>query len=451
MTERNNSTDMKTRYEFLIAGIVVAVLCIIAFAVFKVTNYLNSVQGTDRSETTTEVGDGTVLIEVEIRETTAAATSAAEPNASDVGSDPSQIVNEHDDIHIFTVTTPGENYYQAKSERLKLYATPHETDEDRPSLMEDIVFEVVGFSKDGWAAIDFGGERYYVKSADIVPAEAPEDAVDKHKDPEDTQEIRFFKANSGDFEYVVTINTVAFSLPDVESSGNTVELKRGERVLVVGMDGNWYKITYMNAEYYALNYLQPRTDFIENNPDIEIVDNTGFGPVGSAEAAASAAAAGAIVTYPETSGDGNTEPSVSTGTVDPYDEANATAPEGYAREILTLTNAEREKEGLVPLVWDNTLAHCADIRAAELPLLTKEQNVNHLRPDGTKWYTVNEDIMYAENISYGQASAQEVFDAWVSSDSHYKNMMNPDYRTIGVSLYITEDGYVYYWIEEFGY
>ena len=88
MTERNNRTDMKTRYEFLIAGIVVAVLCIIAFAVFKVTNYLNSVQGTDRSETTTEIGDGTVLIEVEIRETTAAATSAAEPNASDVGSDP---------------------------------------------------------------------------------------------------------------------------------------------------------------------------------------------------------------------------------------------------------------------------------------------------------------------------------------------------------------------------
>lgn len=451
MTEQNNRTDMKTRYEFLIAGIVVAVLCIIAFAVFKVTNYINSVQGTDRSDATTEAGDGTVLIEVEIRETTAAQVPADETNASDTGSEPSQTVNEHDDIHIFTVTTPGENYFKAKSDRLKLYAAPHETDEDRPSLMEDIVFEVVGFSRDGWAAIDFGGERYYIKSADIIPAEAPEDAADKHKDPEDTKEIRFFKANSGDFEYVVTLNTVAFSLPDVESSGNTVELKRGERVIVVGMDGNWYKIIYMNAEYYALNYLQLRSDFIENNPDIEIVDNTGYGPVGSDEAAVSAAAAGADVTFPTGSAEGTTETSGYTGSVDPYDEANATAPEGYAREILTLTNAEREKEGLVPLVWDITLAHCADIRAAELPLLTKEQNINHLRPDGTKWYTVNEEIMYAENISYGQASAQEVFDAWVSSDSHYENMMNPDYRTIGVSLYITEDGYVYYWIEEFGY
>ena len=449
MTELKKRTDIKTRYEFLIAGIVVAVLCIIAFAVFKVTNYINSVQGTDRSETSTEIGDGTVLIEVEIRETTAAQTQANETNPSDTGSEPAQTVNEHDDIHIFTVTTPGENYYKAKSDRIKLYATPHETEEDRPSLMEDVIFEVVAFSRDGWAAIDFGGERYYIKSADIIPAEAPEDAVDKHKDPEDTQEIRFFKANSGDIEYVVTINTVAFSLPDVESSGNTVELKRGERVIVVGMDGNWYKIIYMNAEYYALNYLIPRNDFIESNPDIEIVDNTGYGPVGSAEAAASAAAAGADITYQ--TGDNTTETSGSTGAVDPYDEANATAPEGYAREILTLTNAEREKEGLVPLVWDVTLAHCADVRAAELPHLTMEQNINHLRPDGTKWYTVNEDVMYAENISYGQASAQEVFDAWVASESHYKNMMNPDYRTVGVSLYITESGYVYYWIEEFGY
>ena len=59
--------------------------------------------------------------------------------------------------------------------------------------------------------------------------------------------------------------------------------------------------------------------------------------------------------------------------------------------------------------------------------------------------------MYAENIAYGQTSAYEVFEAWKNSSGHYKNMMNPDYRTFGAALYYTDGGYYYYWIEEFGY
>ena len=59
--------------------------------------------------------------------------------------------------------------------------------------------------------------------------------------------------------------------------------------------------------------------------------------------------------------------------------------------------------------------------------------------------------MYAENIAYGQTSAQEVFNAWVASEGHYKNMMNPDYKTFGAALFTTDSGYRYYWIEEVGY
>ena len=59
------------------------------------------------------------------------------------------------------------------------------------------------------------------------------------------------------------MNTVAFSLPDVQSSGNKVNLKEGETVKVLAVGGNWYKIDYMNAEYYVLSYLTPKSAYAE--------------------------------------------------------------------------------------------------------------------------------------------------------------------------------------------
>jgi uncharacterized protein YkwD len=59
--------------------------------------------------------------------------------------------------------------------------------------------------------------------------------------------------------------------------------------------------------------------------------------------------------------------------------------------------------------------------------------------------------MYGENIAYGQTSVEEVFNDWVSSSGHYENLMNPNFRTFGAAVYITDSGYGYYWIQEFGY
>ena len=150
MTNKRKETDIKTRYEFLIAGIVVIVLCIFAFVAFKITGYLNGAQATDNSETTLEASDGTVLIEVEIRETTSPDETTDESSETVSETDAaSTVLSEHDDIHIFTLTDAGNNYYKSKTGRLKLYADPKETDADRPALVEDVSFEVLGFSRDG--------------------------------------------------------------------------------------------------------------------------------------------------------------------------------------------------------------------------------------------------------------------------------------------------------------
>ena len=446
-------TDLKTRYEFLIAGLLVIILGIFAFAIYRVTKYTRS--DTQPEPIVAPVGsEGTVLIEVELSQETQPTDEGGQvPDAAlDNGEDTLELipVNEHDNILIFITTPVGDNYYMSKEGRLTLYAEPKdvETEDERPSLQEGRSFEVLGFTRDGWASIRFGGQIYFVKSADIIKTDAPEDAADKHIDPENSQGIRYFVPITGtDFEYVVTMNTRAYNMPDIESTGNSMDLKAGERVIVAAVSGEWYKIVYMNAEYYVLSYLEPRDTWIEENPDEEIIDNTGYAPAGSPEAADAASSAGGDAT-PATE-----EPAADTSSSgdssDSY-ESYSGAP-SYGQELLNLTNEARTAAGLAPLTWSSALGDCADIRAKELPLLTEDQNRNHERPDGSAWYTVNDGIMYAENIAYGQTSAQEVFNAWMNSPGHRDNIMNPGYRTFGAALYYTDGGYYYYWVQEFGY
>ena len=137
----------------------------------------------------------------------------SDPSASD-SDDAQATLNEHDDIEVFITAKEGDDFYKSKEGRLKLYVEPKETDDDRPALVETVPFRVLGFSRDGWAAIVFGGTRYYVKSSDIVKTDVPDDAPE-YVAPEDSQGIRFFAPVEGDGEeYVATMNTVAFSLPD---------------------------------------------------------------------------------------------------------------------------------------------------------------------------------------------------------------------------------------------
>jgi len=460
----DGKTDIRTRYEYLIAVTVAVILCICAVVFYGITKYTKAARQEDPVVETTN-GDGTVLIEVEIsRETEASEeTDETESQAADAeGQDETDnAVNEHDNITIFTVAPAGDNYYVGREGRLTLYYEPCVTGEERPSLQEGTSFEVLGFSRDGWAAIEFGGARYYVKSADIVKTEAPENALENYTEPENSQQIRFFTPSTGDdIEYVITLDTKGYNLPDVESTGNKIDLHRGERVIVAATSGEWYKIVYMNAEYYVLSYVEARAIWTEEHPEEAIEDNTGYAPAGSDEAKAAAEAGGADTSQGSSSG-GSSDPSGdpsgdSSGGSGGSSGDSYSGSSTFVYELLTLTNEVREAAGLEPLSWSDTLAGCAAARAEELPQVSNEQNAGHLRPNGEPWFTVNgytEDNspMFAENIAYGQTSAREVFDAWMNSAGHYENIMRPEYRTFGAALYEADGGYYYYWVEEFGY
>lgn len=123
----------------------------------------------------------------------------------------------------------------------------------------------------------------------------------------------------------------------------------------------------------------------------------------------------------------------------------------FRQEVLDLVNAERTKRGLTPLVMgDANLTAAAQKRAEEIATVN-----SHTRPDGTKCFTVlNEygvsDAPTGENAAWGSVSPEEVVEAWMNSDGHRANILNPDARKMGVGYYYNSSStWGHQWIQIF--
>lgn len=112
-------------------------------------------------------------------------------------------------------------------------------------------------------------------------------------------------------------------------------------------------------------------------------------------------------------------------------------------EILSLTNAAREVEGLQPLKLNNILNQAAAIRVSELPSSPSP----HLRPDGAAFYAVFPEVGLNVKIggeNYAIASknsytAEQIVNAWLNSPSHRKNIMKSSYKEIGIGHAVIGD------------
>lgn len=54
-----------------------------------------------------------------------------------------------------------------------------------------------------------------------------------------------------------------------------------------------------------------------------------------------------------------------------------------------------------------------------------------------------------ENIAYGYRTPQDVFQGWLNSPGHRKNIENASYRVLGVGAAVNDDGRIY-WVQNFG-
>lgn len=86
-------------------------------------------------------------------------------------------------------------------------------------------------------------------------------------------------------------------------------------------------------------------------------------------------------------------------------------------DIVSDINEVRVENGLSPLSVDESLAHCAEVRASECAEVW-----SHTRPDGTEWWTVD-GLSYGENLARGFSTDEEVVEAWMASPSHRANIL----------------------------
>ena len=122
----------------------------------------------------------------------------------------------------------------------------------------------------------------------------------------------------------------------------------------------------------------------------------------------------------------------------------------WAREVLKLTNDERVMRGLNPLKWNDELAalammHCED--------MINRSFFAHNNPDGLTPFDrmKNAGISYyaaGENIAAGQYSPKAAVEAWMNSEGHRENILNPDFKCLGVSV-VKGGKYGIYWAQEF--
>ena len=121
--------------------------------------------------------------------------------------------------------------------------------------------------------------------------------------------------------------------------------------------------------------------------------------------------------------------------------------QNYEAEVVRLVNAERAKEGLAPLQMVSSLKSSARLRAKELAGCW-----SHTRPNGQRFCTAIKLSYHkaAENIAAGQQSPETVVKGWMNSASHRANIMNPNFKLIGVGCYYdSSTSYKIYWSQLF--
>ncbi|WP_244177065.1 CAP domain-containing protein [Streptomyces albus] len=130
--------------------------------------------------------------------------------------------------------------------------------------------------------------------------------------------------------------------------------------------------------------------------------------------------------------------------------AESGAERAAEARVLALVNRERRQAGCSPVAADPALADLA--RAFSRDMAERDFFAN-TDPDGaTPWDRAGKlgiGALGGENIARGQATAEAVMDAWMETPRHRANILNCDYRTLGVGAHFGDGGP--WWTQDFGY
>jgi uncharacterized protein YkwD len=125
--------------------------------------------------------------------------------------------------------------------------------------------------------------------------------------------------------------------------------------------------------------------------------------------------------------------------------------------IVELTNAQRRQAGLPELKFNPVLAAAAQKHSVDMAL---EDFFSHKSPNGSNASDRAQAEGYpstfvGENIAAGRSNPEDAVKGWMNSEGHRKNILNPNYKEIGVGYYFLANdtgnvNYKHYWTQCFG-
>ena len=158
-------------------------------------------------------------------------------------------------------------------------------------------------------------------------------------------------------------------------------------------------------------------------------------------------AAGLIGASMTTSSSNNTssDPAVSGPVVTSQSSANT-----YESQVLKIVNAERAKKGIKALTLASDVSNCARVKSEDMrdrKYFSHQSPVygnpfEMLKHFGIKYKTAG------ENIAKGQKSPEAVMNAWMNSEGHRKNILNANFKEIGIG-YVSDSKGTTYWTQQF--
>ena len=130
--------------------------------------------------------------------------------------------------------------------------------------------------------------------------------------------------------------------------------------------------------------------------------------------------------------------------------------EAFELEVIRLVNQERSARGLHPLRHNSSLSNAA--RAHNRDMIDNNffdhtgsnGSTESQRACGQGYAPYGWGACYVgENIAGGYSTPANVFNGWMTSQGHRDNMLNPDYREIGVG-HTTGGAWGHYWTMDLG-
>lgn len=117
-------------------------------------------------------------------------------------------------------------------------------------------------------------------------------------------------------------------------------------------------------------------------------------------------------------------------------------------QVIALMNAEREKYGMGALVEQSQITLVARQHSEDMACNNFFDHVSPItntvidRVEQVEF----EYVLIGENIAAGYLTPAEVFEAWMDSETHRDNILNPDYTVVGVGyVYLSGSDYGSYW------